>query len=172
MKRALISILFMFLLVPHHVFAHARLKPGGNLPPRSTNAGIKTGPCGGLARSANPTVFQKGSTMTVSWEETINHPGRFEFYFSMSGDSGWQLLKSVPDDQNGGGLPHQFSTTLDLPNVDCTECTIQMIQVMTENPANPSLYYSCADIILQTVTGPVVPPVPPTPSPNPDPVCH
>lgn len=172
MKSYWFSFLIVAFMVPDQVLAHARLRPAGNLPPRSTNAGIKTGPCGGLPRSANPTVLQKGSTITVSWEETINHPGRFEFYFSLAGDTGWQLLKSVPDDQNGGGLPHQFSTTLTLPDVDCTGCTIQMIQVMTENPASPSLYYSCADIVLQTLSGPVPPPVEPPPSPNPDPVCH
>ena len=35
-----------------------------------------------------------------------------------------------------------------MPNTPCTTCALQVIQVMTENPAMPSLYYSCADIVI------------------------
>ena len=155
--------------------AHARLKTAGGIVPRSTNAGIKIGPCGGVARLANPAVFPPGATITVEWEETINHPGRFEFFFSPAGDANFQMLKSVPDNQNGtNDLPHQYSTTLTLPNTPCTDCTLQMIQVMTENPAAPSLYYSCADIRLQagaTMPTPMPPTTQPPPTTGPTPSC-
>lgn len=151
------------------VFAHARMKPTGTLVPRSTNPGLKVGPCGGIARTATPAVFAPGSTIPIDWEETINHPGRFEFYFSTAGDAGFTLIKSIPDNQDNNVLPHQYSTTLTLPNVSCTDCTLQMIQVMTENPANPSYYYSCADIQLQS-GAPSPTPIPtPTPAPAPAP---
>lgn len=158
------------------VFAHARLKTTGTLVPRSTNPGIKIGPCGGIARTATPAVFAPGATITVNWEETIDHPGRYEFYFSAANDAGFTLLKTVPDTATGA-LPHQFTTTLTLPNVSCTDCTLQMIQVMTENPANPSYYYSCADIQTMAVTGtpaptPIPAPMPaPAPAPGPNPTC-
>lgn len=162
-------ILTLILIAPLTAWSHARLRSDGSIPPRTNNAGIKNGPCGGIARTVTPTVLQRGSTITVTWEETVNHPGRFEFYFSPANDANWVFLKSVVDNQNDTNLPHQFSTTLTLPNQDCAACTIQMIQVMTEtNPA--SLYYSCADIVLQGGAGQ-------PPSPNPDPgvtseSCH
>lgn len=152
------------------VFAHARLKTTGALAPRSTDPGIKIGPCGGIARTATPAMFAPGATITVNWEETIDHPGRFEFYFSSANDVGFTLLKTVQD-TGTGALPHQYTTTLTLPNVSCTDCTLQMIQVMTENPANPSFYYSCADIRTQAVTGTPVPTPVPAPTPSPNPTC-
>lgn len=170
-------ILAMMAFFGVKVFAHARLLPNGVINPRLgpggvNSAGIKTGPCGGLARSAQPSVLAPGSTITVNWEETIDHPGRFEIYFSPGGDTGFQLLKTIPDNQGAGmPLPHQFSTTVTLPNVNCVDCTLQLIQVMTENPANPSLYYSCSDIRLQAgSTNPLPTPVP-APGPAPQPNC-
>ena len=163
-------LLFVFLVIAVSffgvkVFAHARLKPLGGLVPRSSNAGIKVGPCGGYPRTSNPVVFSPGQTITVEWEETINHPGRFEFYFSSANETNFQLLKTVIDTQDTGALPHQYSTTLTLPNASCNDCTLQMIQVMTENPQSPSLYFSCADLKLQSAGSP------PTPGPSPAPSC-
>lgn len=160
-------------------FAHARIMPASTLPPRSTNAGLKSGPCGGVARTNAPTVLQAGATITVNWEETINHPGRYEWSFSESGDANFQIMKNgqdqdaiIADTQNGGGdLPHRYTTTLKVPNVNCTACTIRMIQVMTENPVNPSLYYSCADVQITGATAPPAPTPVPTPPPGAD-VCE
>lgn len=143
------TLLFALLLVPPQTFAHTRLTPGQILVPRSTSDSLKTAPCGGVPRSANPVVLQAGQTITVSWEETINHPGHFEIRFSQAGETNFVLLKSIADTQDTGSTPHQNSTQVTLPSVNCTNCTIQLIQVMEENPANPSYYYSCADIVLQ-----------------------
>jgi hypothetical protein len=169
MLRFLTLLILTFTSAQLH--AHARLKPAGSIPPRSSNAGIKTGPCGNIARGPNATTIAPGATVTVEWEETINHPGRFEFYFSPAGDANWTLLKSVPDTQDGGGLPHQYTTDITFPNTPCTDCTLQMIQVMTENPASPSLYYSCANIRLQSAPNPPPPPPPPPPV-DPEPCDH
>lgn len=173
MKRLLeISSLMLasvsaLVLWSSHADAHARLKSSVEIVPRSTNAGIKTGPCGGLPRSANPPYVAPGSTITVTWEETIQHPGRFEFSYSTAGDANFVLLKTVPDTQDGtADLPHQYSTTLTIPSTPCSGCTIQMIQVMTENPANPTYYYSCSDITTMNTTGPT-----PTPGPQPTPIA-
>lgn len=141
--------------------AHARLLNSTAIKIRSTNPGVKVGPCGGYARVAQPAVITGGQTITVTWEETIYHPGRFEFYFSTGGDQNFTLLKSVTNNQQGMPLPHQFSTTLAIPDVNCDACTFQMIQVMLENPAIPTYYYSCADMQVKgTVTAPS-----PTPTP-------
>ncbi len=176
-KYLLIISFFITILFSLDAFSHARLKASAGVAPRSNNAGIKTGPCGGFAKISTPPTLNAGSTFTVTWEETINHPGRYEFYFSKAGDANFVLLKTVPDTQDGGGLPHQYSTTVTLPNETCTGCTLQMIQVMTENPASPSLYFSCADMIL-IPSGATPSPTPtpghmtPTPTPTPAEPCH
>ena len=126
-------------------FAHARLVFPS---PRNNNAGIKTGPCGGLAHSTDPTIVQAGQNVTVSWEETVNHPGKFLFALSMANDADFQSnpLGTMIDTQNDGQTPHSYTMTLTMPNVVCDSCTIQMIQSMEENPNAPSYYYSCADV--------------------------
>jgi hypothetical protein len=160
-------LLFLLLSSPRS-FAHANLKVNGNIPPRSADTGLKTAPCGGIARTATNKVLTAGSTVTVEWQETIDHPSRFEFYFSPDGDTGWTLLKTVADTQDGTvPLPHNYSTQLTLPSTPCTACTLQMIQVMLENPASPSYYYSCADIELTSQSVPPSPPASPA-----DPNCH
>lgn len=142
-----IVALFLFL-VCELTWAHARWSLTGNTPPRNTSTGLKNSPCGGVVRGSTPKVFQAGSTITVQWEETINHPGRFEIYFSPANDNNFTLLKTITDTLDDGSTPHQYSTSITLPNVNCAACTLQLIQVMTENPASPSLYYSCSDIQL------------------------
>ncbi|MBX3022214.1 MAG: lytic polysaccharide monooxygenase [Bdellovibrionales bacterium] len=170
----MLELVISLLLSSFEVHAHANLKADGFIPPRSSATGLKTGPCGNVPRTANPKVIAAGSTVTVEWIETINHPGRFEFYLSQAGDSNFQLLKTVQDDQNTSvvnGNFHMYSTQLTFPaGVTCTDCTLQMIQVMTENPANPSNYYSCADLRLQAASVPTPSPMP-SPSPNPGNSC-
>ena len=148
-------------------WTHAHLNSSTGVVPRKDNignipSGLKTGPCGGLPRIANPPTLQPGQQLTVYWEETIQHPGRFEIYFSQANEQNFQLLTTVQDTQDDQNLPHQYNTTVTLPNVTCTGCTLQLIQVMTENPASPSLYYNCADMKLGTGTSTT-----PTPSPTP-----
>lgn len=162
------SSLLILLFSSKLAFAHSNLLMTGNFPPRDASTGLKTAPCGGVLRTATSKAVQGGSVVTVQWQETINHPGRFEFYFSPSGDANWVLLKTVPDTQDTpivGTNYHQYSTQLTIPQTNCTACTLQMIQVMTENPAAPTNYYSCSDIQIQstggTGTAPVVTPVDP-----------
>lgn len=129
-------------------WSHARL----TYPvPRNNNAGIKVGPCGGLARSTSPILLQGGKSLTILWEETVDHPGRYIFSLSMGNDLNFQqnILAIVSDQQNSGSsLPHRFQTTVTVPNIECSACTLQMIQSMEENPAAPNYYYSCADVVI------------------------
>jgi hypothetical protein len=163
------------LLIPQLTWGHARLKSTGLLIPRSTNAGIKTGPCGNLPRSASAVTLTAGSVIQIEWEETIQHPGRYEFSISPANDANFTRLLVVPDTQdNPANLPHQYKANFTVPNIVCDKCTFQMIQVMTENPAAPTNYYSCADIkIVAGATPPTeMPPALPEPEvPSlPDPV--
>jgi len=53
-----------------------------------------------------------------------------------------------------------------LPDVECTACTLQLIQVMTDKPpfdGGDDFYFQCAD--LRLVRGAPPPPPPPAPAP-------
>lgn len=129
--------------------AHTTIVPNADLTPRSLNPGLKKAPCGNVQRSPTPSRHRAGSTIEIAWKETKEHPGRFEIYFSPANDTGFTLLKSIPDTQDDvDTLPHQYSERLVLPSVVCDACTIQLVQVMLDNPQRPSFYYSCADISL------------------------
>jgi hypothetical protein len=162
-------IVLISLLFSMKVFSHARIKSDALTPPRNNNPGLKTGPCGGIARTNTPKVLSGGDTIELKWEETIQHPGRYEFSISLANDQSFIQLLIVPDVQdNTNDLPHQYSALLTVPNINCTDCTLQMIQVMTENPANPRNYYSCADIQIVSSITPTPTPTPvvtPTPTP-------
>jgi hypothetical protein len=136
------------------------------------------------------TVLPPGATITVTWLETINHPGYYRIAFQPDGE-----VFGIPAESNGptgNGQPSNFPTEdrtgmtdpangsivladriadgtlsleVTLPNMECTNCTLQLIQVMTDKPPytpNPSgndLYYKCADITLSAGA--------PDPDPNP-----
>jgi hypothetical protein len=130
---------------------------------RSTSDGLKTGPCGKIARGANPTVWTAGSKVQIEWEETVDHPGRYFLSFSYADDLGFEqniFDKNLPDMQGQGALPHKYSYILTVPNKTCDACTLQLIQSMEENPASPSYYYSCADIKIVADGSPGATPTP------------
>ena len=94
-----------------------------------------------------------GQTITVTWAETVNHPGYYRIAFSPSGDTGFDanvLMNNIP---NPAGLQATNSATVTLPATPCTQCTLQLIQVMTESTP-PSNYYSCADITIGPAANP------------------
>jgi hypothetical protein len=168
-----VLILGSTLLVSSLAFSHARLKPGSATPPRNDSTGLKSAECGNVARTANPKVFKAGEEITVEWEETINHPGYFIIRFSEAGDKNFDahvLVAKFADTQNasisGPTAYHQYSTKVKLPNLSCDACTLQLIQVMEENPASPSKYYSCSDIKLMADKAPDPLPVPTEPMPS------
>lgn len=146
-----LSVISIFL-ASSFCWGHARLiQPS----PRNNNAGIKNGPCGGLARTATPTVVEGGKSLKITWEETVNHPGKYIFSLSPGNDVGFSqnVLATVIDIQNTGvPLPHQYEVNVMMPDIDCPNCTLQMIQSMEENPAAPSFYFSCADLNIKKST--------------------
>jgi len=145
----IVVLVIIAMLYTEMARAHARFALDGVVPPRSTSAGIKTGPCGDIPRSLNPTTLNAGQQITVEWEETINHPGSYRIAFSPANDQGFDdnVLYDAIDTQDGSDVPHFYSATITLPNMACEGCSLQLIQVMTDrNP--PTMYYSCADIRL------------------------
>lgn len=141
--------------------AHARWLLDGIIKPRTPSTELKTAPCGGIARGDTPAIFTPGQTLTVQWEETIDHPGYYVISFSPAGDSNFDqyiLAPKIPDTQNNTPTPHVYQAQITLPDQACTQCTLQLIQVMEENPLIPVNYYSCADI--QLLADPGGPPLP------------
>jgi|GEM_PF-2128252 len=148
---------------------HARLV---SPPPRSNNDGLKSPPpCGGIV-AKTPTVLNMGSEIQVKWTETINHPGQFDFSLLTDNDTIKTPLTSYVKkvSENNTNVPHAYLATIKLPEgVQCENCTLQMIQVMSENPKMPSYYYSCADIKIMdpNITPPTSPPSNPPPTDSP-----
>ena len=78
-------ILVFALSVAGVASAHIALKS----PTARTNdqVQLKVGPCGQNvnARTNNVTAFKPGQTITVAWDETINHPGHYRISFDPTG---------------------------------------------------------------------------------------
>lgn len=134
---------------------------------------LKFGPCGMTdgTRSQNVTIFTSGATIEVVWDEYINHPGHFRISFDGDGDddfvdpaclsgcdttqpeietysNGTVLLDAIPDAPMGG----EVRATVTLPDIECDNCTLQLIQVMYDKPPYEApgndIYYQCADLVL------------------------
>jgi len=144
--RSSVTFLALLAFVPATAHGHARLL---SPVPRITLTS-KTPPCG-APRTARSTVFAAGQEIEVQWEEYTDHPGYFRILFSLADDKNFQvLLDKIPDKSiPSGSSAVSYSAMVTLPSTPCEKGTLQLIQVMTENPQSPSLYYSCADIRLE-----------------------
>jgi hypothetical protein len=135
---------------------------------------LKTAPCGtsGGERTGNVTYFEPGETIEVIWDEYIDHPGHYRIAFDDDGVDDFVdppldhfvnppamtgpysndtiLLDGIPDK---GGDESDYMATVTLPNVTCANCTLQVIQVMTDKPpyttGGDDIYYQCADLVLR-----------------------
>lgn len=123
---------------------------------------MKDGPCGAVAstRGTNVCTFRPGQTITISFDETVEHAGHFRVAFDTDGQD--FINPTTPDDTdptviNNNVLdrvttPDDMNYTLDItfPNVECANCTLQLIQVMSTAATydEGDLYYQCADIVL------------------------
>jgi hypothetical protein len=158
----LFSLFLVFFVFSQLASAHARWSIAGEdiadslVAPRTSATGLKEpAPCGGVARTNSPVVLQSGATVEVQFSETINHPGYFRIAFSPAADAGFDQnvlvdnIAEVPATRN-------YTQTITLPDIECDDCTLQLIQVMTDRDP-PTNYYSCADIQL-TATGTAPPP--------------
>jgi hypothetical protein len=130
--------------------------------PTARSTQQKNAPCGSDTPSANRTEYAPGETITVVWRETINHPSHYRIAFDDDGsddfsyptgpddfsDNGTVLLDNI-EDANGG----QYSATVALPNINCENCTLQLIQAMYDKQGNgwgnDDLYFQCADIAIR-----------------------
>jgi MYXO-CTERM domain-containing protein len=153
--------------------AHIQLRdPPARYEVTNFDNGIKSCPCGlgssnrtcNLAvdssdpdRSTRVSRFEAGSTITLVFDEFVDHAGRFRVAFDPDGadmaDFNANVLEDMPDPAGTGGQTWEIQVTL--PNMTCTNCTLQLVQAMEvdvntpiADPAPISSYYSCVDLEL------------------------
>jgi len=165
------------LLVTLPAAAHVRLES----PASRYGDEMKLRPCGitgGVRTTNRVTTVRPGQVLTVVFDEFIDHPGYFRIAFDPAGDSAlgppiWNGADFVNPSNvsvlvdhiaNPPGLTHG-EIPVTLPDIECDNCTLQLIQVMTDKPPFDGVddfYYQCADLILSRTAplgGP--PPIPP-----------
>jgi len=134
--------------------------------PTARVADLKEGPCGkaGSVRGSNITVLEPGATITVTWRETIGHPGHYRIAFDDDGDDDFPFPTSTSTADGRIILADQiadrdgettYTQQVTLPNITCENCTLQVIQVMSTAPtySEGDLYFQCADLALRTGGG-------------------
>ena len=155
-SSSLFAVALALLAVPAH--AHINL-----LSPTPRTTMQKQGPCGaGPDDPRGPTVatFKPGEKIIVTFDEFVNHPGHFRIAFDDDGQDIFVDPKSF-DDVGGGpgvlidGIPDtnggMSMIEVTLPDLECDNCVLQVIQVMTDKPPygdGNDMYYQCADIAL------------------------
>lgn len=138
--------------------AHVRLDSPG-----VRNAEMKIGPCGvaGSVRGTNVTVLEPGSMLMVRWSETVNHPGHYRISFDTDGQDFSVPLDFMDFTQTLNVVQENIadgtsSMMIQLPNVTCENCTLQLIQMMYDKAPygdGNDIYFQCADIALRTGGG-------------------
>eukprot|EP01084_Bolivina_argentea_P266737 452560_1 len=139
-------------------------------PPRSTSAGIKTGPCGDQTFSeGSVTNLEANSIVTIEIIETIHHVGApYRIALSNILNDTYTdciLLNHIP--QHTHSTKATLLIDIKIPNVNCTMCALQVVSVMTDKIGQGntceyksdgksgscySNYHSCANIIINGVT--------------------
>ncbi len=176
--------------------AHISLEQGGTHLSRYGDSYLKDLPCGkaGGTRGTNIYTYAPGSTITVSFVETISHPSYFRFAFQANGDDQFKEPASIKpidpsrpcpidsgdhcgasdfyntpnvlpmmddlDPHLAGNSGKKYTYQITLPNIECDNCTLQLIQVMEDNQFHgdydptpgvgiEDLYHQCIDIVLK-----------------------
>jgi hypothetical protein len=159
--RTLLVSLLAVVAVQGTASAHVTLT---SPPPRTLDN--KAGPCGaaGSQRGTRVTTFAPGATITVEWDETIDHPGHYRIAFDDDGDDvfvnpnnpndnfAFTLKEPIPDKVGG-----HYTQQITLPTTPCASCTLQLMQIMTTQVPYNSFYYQCADISIGGPGDPVDP---------------
>ncbi len=152
MHAAGVRSLLIVLLLSGSASAHITLTS-----PSTRTEEQKVGPCGaaGSKRGSKVKTYAPGATITLEWDETVDHPGHYRIAFDNDGDDVFVNPKNPDDnfaftlvepiaDKVGGHYTQQVT----LPTTPCANCTIQLMQVMTTQVPYNSFYYQCADIVI------------------------
>lgn len=131
--------LIIINIIALNVMSHSRFKCP---PSRSSNTGIKTGPCGSSLGDFTGEVLKiQPGPLTITFEESISHRGA-PWRFSLSGDSddttSCVLLDHVPHNDDSSPTYMQDSTytlyklTIEIPDVSCERCALHFSNPMTD----------------------------------------
>lgn len=153
------------LLAVQQTWAHSRwICPK----PRSSDSGLKVGSCGGVGSITDASIQTTlaPGPFTVYFQETVFHRGApFRIALSVPGQDNYEscvLLDHIPH-FDGGAANRIYGITVTIPDIDCSNCALQLIQFMTDkvagqctfNPADTtnfangqcgSNYFSCANV--------------------------
>lgn len=162
MRLAAAVIILSLPLLPSLAHAHIGLDaPTSRYGPDA----LKPGPCGlsGGGRTANVTYYEPGETIEVRWNEYVDHPGHYRIAFDADGDDDFvdpaEMMELYSNNavlrdgiaDNGDG-ERDYVATVTLPDIECDNCTLQVIQVMYDKPPYETpgndIYYQCADLVL------------------------
>ncbi len=136
--------------------------------------------------------FKPGEKIVVRWQETIQHPGWYRISFQPNGETfAYPPPGNAPNangdpsnfptvnqtgmtdaatgaivllDRIADGPPNTIqSAEVTLPNIECSNCTLQFNQFMTDrttytNTDGGAVYFNCADIVLTNNPPPAMTP--------------
>lgn len=176
---AAIVVLFGFAASPVHAHFHLTYPDSWIVEDADGNP-QKTGPCGPAAtdspmETGKVTAFKAGQKITVTWIDTIAHPGHFRIALAKNRsdlkdpdiqqdsscmydekmvpmgphdnvlDDGVAFRSAVGFNAKAGMM---FSDEVTLPNEPCDNCTLQVMQVMEMDiqAISNCHYYHCANI--------------------------
>jgi len=148
------AVALTLLLLSTTADAHIALRS-----PAPRSADQKAGPCGaaGSTRGATTTTYTPGEVITVEWDETVDHPGHYRLAFDDDGQDifvnpvshtdnyPWVLADQIADKV---GSANHYTQQVTLPDIECTNCTLQLMQIMTTAEPYNSFYYQCADLTI------------------------
>ncbi len=130
--------------------------------PAPRTSSQKTEPCGdGSAKGDPVATFIGGETITVTWDEVINHPSHYRISLDLDGEDDFADPKTMDDyytneavllDEIADAAGGSYSAEITLPDVSCDTCTLQLIQVMYDKPPfgdGNDMYHQCADIVIE-----------------------
>ena len=184
MRRSLLvlAVVVAMAVVPAIAAAHVRIT---SPTPRSSDQ-LKERHCGATGSSrANVQTYRPGAPLHLVWDEYVVHPGWFRVSFQPSGDT--FETPPVSNGVNGDGVASNYPTEdltgktdpitgsliiadrirhgalsldLTLPDMECSNCTLQLIQMMTDKPpysiaaTSDDIYYACVDLVLSSSAPP------------------
>jgi len=164
---ALTLSILLILSLSSAIHAHFRLA----FPPaRSPNPGLKSYPCGGIPWMSTQAITDLvPGPLTLKWQETISHSGApFRIAIGPSDDSSYDkyiLYDHIPHNDVPVLGTKFYSFTMNVPDVHCINCTLQIVNPMTDKlpPESPcctfpeeegppgtifcfSVYHSCSNV--------------------------
>lgn len=188
--RVLLAVGTCALVAPNANAHFILQQPAATLQQDAQGNPQKTFPCGGAGTATNMvTAYKPGDTVTISVDETVFHPGHYRVALAINDPSELPAEPLVTAGATECGTvpiqdPPQFpiladgqlvhtaafngpqTFTVKLPtDVTCTNCTLQVMEFMSDHAA-PCFYHHCAAISITPGGDAGVPPGTPSPTPT------